>query len=237
MVFQCILHASTVIRLFSHPSCRVSLTTASTVHNHHHDLWVKKRLMNGRPLRLPVCLSVWSRCDYCLRPRRDFNWMSQLVSFFLFFFYTFAKGQFLKSTIAQKDTQFEAKPPAHPEIDRIVKNKKDEYFLTGRIFFRSIRSHFCFVSTTQYPFQPSKSTPNFHFPAEQTVLSFHPFSSRPFVSVIALFPGIERSCHRLSKSRWLEHPSGDRSNVQTLSGTFWELVHTLLLYLFKKNYY
>lgn len=54
---------------------------------------------------------------------------------------------------------------------------------------------------------------NFHFQAEQTVLSFLPFFPHSSIRVIALSPGIERSCHNLSRTRWLKCPSGDHSNT------------------------
>lgn len=57
---------------------------------------------------------------------------------------------------------------------------------------------------------------HFHFQAEQTVLSFLPFFPHSSISVIALFPGIERSCHSLSRSRWLKCPSGGHSNAAEL---------------------
>lgn len=71
-----------------------------------------------------------------------------------------------------------------------------------------------------YNNQPPKlffSTPTSIFKQnKQFFLSFH-FSSHSSISVIALFPGIEKSCHSLSKSPWLKCPSGDHSNTLEVS--------------------
>lgn len=85
-----------------------------------------------------------------------------------------------------------------------------------------------------YNNQPPKlffSTPTSIFKQnKQFFLSFH-FSPHSSISVIALFPGIEKSCHSLSKSPWLKCPSGDHSNTLEVSSprTVCEVVHTSIV--------
>lgn len=71
-----------------------------------------------------------------------------------------------------------------------------------------------------YNNQPPKlffSTPASIFKqSKQFFLSSH-FSPHSSISVIALFPGIEKSCHSLSKSPWLKCPSGDHWNTLEVS--------------------
>lgn len=135
------------------------------------------------------------------------------------------------NTTVHKDTWvcnsfFKFKPPTRQEMDRITK----------RLTFPSYTledSHKGSISVAStvgevisgpsalilYINQPPKRIflffhSHFHFQAEQTVLSFLPFFPHSSISVIALFPGIERSCHGLSRSRWLKCPSGGHSNAQ-----------------------
>lgn len=87
-----------------------------------------------------------------------------------------------------------------------------------------------------YNNQPPKlffSTPASIFKqSKQFFLSSH-FSPHSSISVIALFPGIEKSCHSLSKSPWLKCPSGDHWNTLEVSfpppQTVCEVVHTSIV--------
>lgn len=146
----------------------------------------------------------------------------------------FAKGQFLN---AHHCSQGCAVPVSHwtnQETDGIAKR------LTFCPRYVSPQVYFCRVYG-QWSHLWSVSANTLYQPATQTVcstsisrqnkrffLSFH-FSPHSSVSVIALIPGIERSCHNLSRSWWLKRPSGDQSFSC-------EVVHTSIVSPLKKSY-
>lgn len=155
---------------------------------------------------------IKSGYDCRRRWRREFNRMSQVIPFSMF-----AKGQFLNAHTRMCGCVF------HPffQIELIKKWRQlalrfCSRFVSHQVYFCSIYgqwSHLCSV-TVKTLYQPgTKTVCSTSIPRQnkQFFLSFH-FSPHSSISVIALFPGIERSCHNLSRSLWLNSPSGDPSD-------------------------